>query len=70
MRKHKNKGTIDGNALLVSRATLYELLDCGRAAGDAVAKAANAERRIGRRVMVYLPAVRDFLETGQEVEVK
>lgn len=47
--------------LLIDRETLYKYLSCGRVSGDRIAKAAGAERKIGRRVLIYKPAIDAFL---------
>ena len=60
MRKHVNDN-INILPVLMDRTTFYEYVGSGRATGDAIAKAANAERRFGARVMIYRPAIDNYL---------
>ena len=59
--------TIDINPILMSRETFYKYVGCGRKAGDSIAKAAKAERRLGGRVLIYRPAIDNYLASmGEE----
>lgn len=60
MRKHVNDN-INILPVLMDRTTFYKYVGSGRATGDAIAKAANAERRFGARVMIYRPAIDKYL---------
>lgn len=68
----KNSATNSFDSLLMDRQTFYKYVSCGRKAADSIAKAAGAERRIGRRVMIYRPAIDEYLASGagQCVELK
>lgn len=48
-------------SLLMTRENFYKYIGCGRIMGDSIAQAAGAERRIGRRVMIYKPAIDQYL---------
>ena len=60
MRKHVNDN-VNILPVLMDRTTFYKYVGSGRATGDAIAKAANAERRFGARVMIYRPAIDKYL---------
>lgn len=60
MKKHVNEN-INILPVLMDRTTFYKYVGSGRATGDAIAKAANAERRFGARVMIYRPAIDNYL---------
>ena len=60
MRKHVNDN-INILPVLMDRTTFYKYVGSGRATGDSIAKAANAERRFGARVMIYRPAIDNYL---------
>ena len=49
------------SSILMTREKLYAYLGCGRIMGDSIAQAAGAERRIGKRVMIYKPAIDQYL---------
>lgn len=49
------------NSLLMTRENFYKYIGCGRIMGNTIAKAAGAERWIGRRVMIYKPAIDQYL---------
>ena len=59
MNKHITVNTV--TPILMDRKTFYAYVGSGRPTGDAIAKAAKAERRFGNRVMIYRPAVDDYL---------
>lgn len=60
MRKHINEYN-NMVPVLMDRTTFYKYVGSGRATGDMIAKAANAERRFGARVMIYRPAIDSYL---------
>jgi hypothetical protein len=61
MRKHVSENANNIVPVLMDRTTFYKYVGSGRATGDAIAKAANAERRFGARVMIYRPAIDNYL---------
>ena len=65
MQKHENKITLV--PVLMDRKTFYAYVGSGRPTGDAIAKAAKAERRFGGRVRIYRPAIDNYLASmGEE----
>lgn len=64
MKKHISENNIV--PVLMDRTTFYKYVGSGRATGDAIAKAAKAERRFGTRVMIYRPAIDKYLSSMEE----
>lgn len=64
MKKHISENNIV--PVLMDRTTFYKYVGSGRATGDAIAKAAKAERRFGARVMIYRPAIDKYLSSMGE----
>ena len=60
----QTKGTTSTDAVLLNRTEFYARMGCGRQTADQIAKEAGAERRFGRRVLVYFPAVQAYLASG------
>ncbi len=60
----KTEGIKSAEAVLLSRTEFYARLGCGRQTADQIAKESGAERRFGRRVMIYYPAVMQYLASG------
>lgn len=67
MRKRVNT---NDDAVLIDRETFYKYVSCGRQSADMLAKEAGAERRIGRRIFIYKPAIDRFLESGADLDTK
>lgn len=56
------KGTIN-NRVCVTRQELPAYLGCGTYTADRIARLAGARIRVGRRILIYLPKVEEYLAT-------
>ena len=63
MNKQSREDNTSVLPVLMSRETFYKAYDCGRKSGDTLARQAKAERRIGKRVFIYRPALEAYLES-------
>lgn len=61
MTQTSNSGNFEG--VLLDRKTFYQYVNLGRVAGDRLAEKANAKRQIGRRVLIYRPAIDEYLRS-------
>ena len=52
--------------ICVSREQLAKLLGCGQASADKIAREAEAQIRIGRRIIIKLDRVNNYLEQVAE----
>jgi hypothetical protein len=62
MKMSKSKELDDTLQICVSREQLAKLLGCGQASADKIARDAEAQIRVGRRVIVKLDRVNHYLE--------
>ena len=66
MRKSKIHDMDEGLQLCVSREKLASMLGCGQATADRIANEAEAKIRIGRRIIIKLDRVNQYLESIAE----
>lgn len=67
----KTEGATSSKAVLLNRKEYYERLGCGRVTADQIAREAGAERRFGRRVLIFYPDILRYLESsGQGAELQ
>ena len=62
MKMSKSKEVDETLQICVSREQLAKLLGCGQASADKIAREAEAQIRIGRRVIIKLDRVNNYLE--------
>ncbi len=57
---------MDQEAICVSRDKLPQLLGCGQATADKIAMDAGARIKVGKRVLIKLDKLREYLEKNIE----
>ena len=62
MRETK-KTVLDSRSICVSREALPGILGCGQATADKLAREAGARIKIGKRVLVKLDKLNEYLDT-------
>lgn len=66
----KTDGIKSTEAVLINRTEYYARLGCGKRTADEIAREAGAERRFGRRVLIFFPNVLRYLESNGQSVVK
>lgn len=56
------------NAICVNRRELSKLLGCGQYTADRIARRSGARIEIGRRVLIYMPKINQYL--AEQTELK
>lgn len=54
------------SAICISRSELPQLLGCGQATAEKIARAAGARIKIGKRVLIKVDKVNDYLNSLSE----
>lgn len=65
MRK-TNNNTMNENSLCISRQKLAEILNVGLATADRISREAEARIVVGRRILICVKKINDYLETASE----
>ena len=67
MENEKNK-TIEADTVCVNRKELTKILGCGQYTADRIARKSGARIEVGRRVLIYLPKLREYLSEITETK--
>lgn len=64
----ENEATANTNIVCVNRKELSKLLGCGQYTADRIARRSGARIEIGRRVLIYMPKINQYL--AEQTELK